>query len=119
MVLFLDTEATFCYFFKGHKAVRDLHFQNQLDELNFRKQIRLVKFTYVCMYACCTQQSSPVGLVEDTKCGTHHLKGTQPQLIKKSSEYKSNREPSMKNAQHNTHTHENDKLRVRKKPVKF
>ena len=43
----------------------------------------------------------------------------QPQLIQKSTEYKSNSKPSMKNAQHNTHAHENDKLRVSQKPVKF
>ena len=65
-----------------------------------------------------TQKSSPVRFVEDVNCGTHHLKGTQPQLIpKKSTEYKSNREPSMKNAQHNTHTHETEKLGVSWKPV--
>ena len=65
-----------------------------------------------------TQKSSPVRFVEDVNCGTHQLKGTQPQLIpKKSTEYKSNREPSMKNAQHNTHTHETEKLGVSWKPV--
>ena len=30
----------------------------------------------------------------------------------KNTGHKSNREPSMKNAQHNTHTHEPDKLRM-------
>ena len=30
-----------------------------------------------------TQKSSPVRFVENVNCGTHHLKGTQPQLIPK------------------------------------
>ena len=67
-----------------------------------------------------TQKSSPVRFMEDVNCETHHLKGKQPQLIpKKNTEYKSYREPSIENAQHNTHTHETEKLRVSRKPAKL